>query len=239
MSDTLHNSDNHDMSNDLVDASGANARKLSREQIEEAFRNALDDAWKDGSDEDEMAGYEEALLDEGLLEADRKVFTFFGWSGCGKTTFLEKVVSLLADRGLAIGVVKHHGHPSPIDQPGKDSDRYSNAGAEVVAVSSSVEYAIYRRPEEERTLIELVDEIGDECDIVIAEGFREQAINPIEFCRAAHNETPIFDPSLLFAMVTDSEKMRKAAEENGIPVFGLEDFESMADFLCEQIGWEG
>lgn len=38
------------------------------------------------------------------------VITVTGWSNSGKTTFVTRVVGLLTDMGVRVGVIKHHGH---------------------------------------------------------------------------------------------------------------------------------
>ncbi len=60
------------------------------------------------------------------------VFGICGWSGSGKTTLLEVIVTRLVARGLRVAVVKHDAHGIQVDRPGKDSDRFFNAGADVL-----------------------------------------------------------------------------------------------------------
>ena len=58
------------------------------------------------------------------------VITVTGWSNSGKTTFFTKVVELLTAAGYNVGVIKHHGHKAEtVDQKGKDSWKYAQAGA--------------------------------------------------------------------------------------------------------------
>ena len=58
-------------------------------------------------------------------------------SGTGKTTFLERLIPKLKARGLKIAIVKHDGHRFEIDHEGKDSDRFTKAGADVTGLISS------------------------------------------------------------------------------------------------------
>ena len=53
------------------------------------------------------------------------VITFVGLSGTGKTTFLEKLIPVLKDRGLRLAVLKHDAHHFEMDHPGKDTYRFS------------------------------------------------------------------------------------------------------------------
>src|ERR1700741_3964093 len=66
-----------------------------------------------------------------------RVIGFAGWSGSGKTTLIEKLLPLLAERGLKGSLIKHAHHHFDVDQPGKDSYRHRQAGAAEVLVTSS------------------------------------------------------------------------------------------------------
>ncbi|RUM34460.1 MAG: molybdopterin-guanine dinucleotide biosynthesis protein B [Desulfobulbus sp.] len=54
-----------------------------------------------------------------------------GSSGAGKTTLIEALIPRLKNDGLRVAVVKHGAHNVQIDTPGKDSDRFFCAGADV------------------------------------------------------------------------------------------------------------
>ena len=58
-----------------------------------------------------------------------KIVNFVGYSGSGKTTLIEKIIALLAERGLKVSAVKNAHHNVDIDKPGKDSYRFREAGA--------------------------------------------------------------------------------------------------------------
>ena len=57
-------------------------------------------------------------------------------SGTGKTTFIEKLLPRLRERGIRAGVIKSNSHGFNLDMEGKDSCRFSEAGATSVAVVS-------------------------------------------------------------------------------------------------------
>ncbi len=67
---------------------------------------------------------------EDLLEK-YSVLGICGCSGSGKTTLIEALIPRLLARGLRVAVVKHDAHRVRIDVPGKDSDRFFQAGADV------------------------------------------------------------------------------------------------------------
>ena len=62
----------------------------------------------------------------------------------------------LKKRGLLVGVIKRHAHPGfEIDQQGKDSHRYYEAGADGVVISSPDKFAYISRRYEEMPLEEI------------------------------------------------------------------------------------
>ncbi len=148
--------------------------------------------------------------------------SIMGWSGSGKTTFLTKLLPELKARGLRCAVVKHDGHEFEIDRPGKDSWRFAQAGAEVVAISSKSKAAlmIYR----ETALSELLEGIRD-VDLILIEGWKHTDLPRVEVRRAANGKPPVESSEKLLALVTDLEG------ETGCPVFSPEDSGAFADFL--------
>ncbi len=54
----------------------------------------------------------------------------------------EKLIRNLKVRGLRIAVIKHDGHDFEIDHRGKDSWRFTQAGADISIISSAGKTAI-------------------------------------------------------------------------------------------------
>lgn len=62
------------------------------------------------------------------------VLAICGFSGAGKTTLILKLLDYLCQgRGLSVAVLKNDVHGLNIDRPGKDTDRFFQAGADVHA----------------------------------------------------------------------------------------------------------
>ena len=49
------------------------------------------------------------------------ILGFCAFSGTGKTTLLKRLIPVLNENDLKIGLVKHAHHQFDIDHPGKDS----------------------------------------------------------------------------------------------------------------------
>lgn len=150
-----------------------------------------------------------------------------GYSGSGKTTFLEKLVAVLKDRGYRVGVIKHTSHPVEFDQPGKDTWRHARAGADVIALASPDNVAVVRKyksapvPEE---VIPLVDGV----DLIIVEGFKKGSWPKIEIIREELPERPVIPAEELLATVGGSAPLE------GVPFYGLEDAAAVADLIEQQ-----
>lgn len=120
--------------------------------------------------------------------SDLPILGFVAFSGTGKTTLLSRLIPALRELGIRCAVIKHSHHDFEIDQPGKDSHRLREAGAEQVILASPHRTFWVREGdgEHEPTLAELVarlDPVG--IDLVLAEGFRHEAISKIEVHRPA------------------------------------------------------
>ena len=167
------------------------------------------------------------------------VITITGWSNSGKTTFNTHVVEILSNAGIRVGAIKRHGHaPGGVDQEGKDSWKYAQAGANPVVLSASAQYAIFvSTPEKEPTRDELIAKIADDVDLVLVEGFRSSAEGAVELYRtAAGHPDPKLAPDERIAVITDNEKLAEEVRFEGKPVFGLEDFHEVARYYCELAG---
>ncbi len=97
-----------------------------------------------------------------------KKVKFVGFSGSGKTTLIENIVKKLKASGLRVATVKHDVHGLDIDKEGKDSYRYSAAGADISIVSTKnlTVYKIHK----DLSLEEILGNIED-VDIIIIEGY--------------------------------------------------------------------
>ena len=164
--------------------------------------------------------------------------TVTGWSNSGKTTFVTQVVKILADSGIKVAVIKHHGHaPGGVDQEGKDSWKYEQAGANPVILSSSAQYAIFvSTPDHEPTREELMERLPSSTELVVIEGFRSEAEGAVEVSRKATGKGPKLSPEERIALISDNEELCAEVVAQGKPVFGLEDFADVARFFCSYAG---
>ncbi|MCR5758657.1 MAG: molybdopterin-guanine dinucleotide biosynthesis protein B [Selenomonas sp.] len=97
-------------------------------------------------------------------------------SNTGKTTFIERLIPALRACGLRVGVVKGDCHGYDVDEEGKDSYRFKQAGAAGVAVVSPKGYFIQQKTIGRASLVEIAGHLAD-VDLVIIES-RNHGILP-------------------------------------------------------------
>jgi molybdopterin-guanine dinucleotide biosynthesis protein B len=148
-----------------------------------------------------------------------------GKSNVGKTTLLEGLIAELKRRGHRVATVKHDVHGFDIDQPGKDSWRHAQAGSDAVVISSPQKLALIKRTDHDSSLDEIARLLGDDFDIVLAEGYKNSNMPKIEVHRKAIGEGLLCSPDELIAIATD--------ERLDIPVWqcSLDDTSKLADFI--------
>ena len=98
-----------------------------------------------------------------------------GYSGSGKTTLIARLIEHFAPE-YRVGYIKHSGHNFDVDRQGKDTAKARDAGATRVFITNGEKTAM--------TTGEAVDFVQqrtafDDCDFVLAEGWRHGAIQKI------------------------------------------------------------
>ena len=139
---------------------------------------------------------------------------FVAYSGTGKTTLLEKLIPILTDNNIRIGLIKHAHHNFDIDIPGKDSYRLRKAGAQQVLVASNVRQALIIENQDleqesnpEPGLAQCIASLQtDKLDLVLVEGFKHVAYPKIEINRSTHIQPFMFqDDTNIIAVISDIE----------------------------------
>ena len=147
-----------------------------------------------------------------------------GWSGSGKTVFLEKLLPALCEKGLRVAVVKHDAHGFSMDSPGKDTHRLAQAGAVCAAISGPNGWAVLSKDEIElEGLIEKLPPV----DLVIGEGFKYAPYPKLEVHRKATGKPFITHDPTLLAAVTDEPV------DTDAPQFDLNDIDACAALILQ------
>jgi len=156
---------------------------------------------------------------------------FVAPSGTGKTTLVESLVREFTRRGRRVGALKHDAHRFEIDTPGKDSARFTAAGAQVMVLASAERVAAVLRPEAPPAVDDLLDRWFAGVELVLVEGYRNSALPRLEVFRAGTGRPltcrgDTVDP-LLVAVASDIPLVLD------VPVLDLGDAAAIADFIEE------
>ena len=149
-----------------------------------------------------------------------------GNSGAGKTTFLEKMIPEMTNRGLKVGTIKHDVHGRfEMDKPGKDSWRHKHAGASTTVISSPYRIGMVMDVKYDHNLDELVSFFNG-MDVILTEGYKQDHKPKLEIFRPEITKEPLCknDENLL-AFISD------ATIDFGVPVFSTGDIKGVVDFL--------
>jgi molybdopterin-guanine dinucleotide biosynthesis protein B/molybdopterin-guanine dinucleotide biosynthesis protein len=158
-----------------------------------------------------------------------KAVSFVANSGTGKTTLLEKVIVELKNRGYRVGAFKHDAHKFDIDHQGKNSYRFTAAGADTMVITSSDKLAMVKMHDQSPPVEELLARYFDDVDIVLTEGFKRLNLPKIEVHRKEKSHELLcrgnnHDPTLIAVASNESLQL-------DVPVFHLNDSKGIADFL--------
>jgi molybdopterin-guanine dinucleotide biosynthesis protein B len=163
------------------------------------------------------------------------IVSFVGYSGSGKTTFIEKLIPAMTSRGIKIAVVKHDAHGFQMDKPGKDTWRHKQAGASATVIISKNQMGVVMDVEKEPKPHDLAHML-DFAHIIITEGYKHGPYPKIEIFRpeATENKTLVCqnDPNLL-AVVGEAETSLAVRH------FTLDDVVGVSEFLIHHFQLTG
>lgn len=171
------------------------------------------------------------------------VLGFAAYSGTGKTTLIEQIIPRLKEAGLRLAVVKHDAHGLKFDKEGKDSWRFSNAGADYSVVNGPEQSAIFvSHPLSMEEAISMITDV----DLILIEGYKTGAIDKVGISRVETGKGFTDDPQTFKALVTDDPAFLArtkdasrpgAAVRTGIadlpPVFALDDVDGITNWILD------
>jgi molybdopterin-guanine dinucleotide biosynthesis protein B len=154
-------------------------------------------------------------------------------SGVGKTTVIESVIKILKSKNYKVGVIKHNVRKFNIDYPGKDTYKFTQAGADNVVIASGSKLAMIQKLEEDKSIDELIC-LFKGIDIIIVEGFKDNGFPKIEIHRKEVDNNLLcksnnFDISGFIA-VASNEPLNI-----NIPVLDINNPEMISSFIEDNI----
>ena len=154
------------------------------------------------------------------------VISIVGRAKTGKTTFIEKLIPVLMDKGIKVAVIKHHLHDFEFDILGKDTYRHKKAGAKTVILSSPSKIAMVKDTEKDLSIEEIISGYIDGIDLLITEGYKKEDMPKIEVYPKKDDIGPVcIDDRNLAAIITDVPFTSR------VPVFLRDNIDAVADFI--------
>jgi molybdopterin-guanine dinucleotide biosynthesis protein MobB len=156
-----------------------------------------------------------------------KVFGITGWKNSGKTHLMERLVAEFKNRNLSVSTIKNAHHGFDVDQPGKDSFRHRQAGAQEVLVASEKRWVLMHENNADLkpSLTDLIKKLS-KVDLVLIEGFKQDKHPKIEVVRQIPDHNLIAENDLtILAVATDVELTIDKAR------LDLNDTKSIANFI--------
>lgn len=159
-----------------------------------------------------------------------KVYGIIGWKNAGKTSLMERLVTVLTARGYSVSTVKHVHHDVDLDQPGKDSRRHRDAGAQEVILAGANRLALMvEHRTGEPSLADVLSHLQP-VDLVLIEGYKRDTHAKVQVWRAEAGHDLIQDPTIR-AIATDA-----ALPPQSVPVLDLNNTNAVADFILLEVG---
>jgi molybdopterin-guanine dinucleotide biosynthesis protein B len=163
------------------------------------------------------------------------ILGFAAFSGTGKTSLLTQLIPILKQHGIRLGVIKHSHHDFEIDQPGKDSFKLRVAGATSVMLVSPHRRAIiteFNPPQANRLSDQLTAFPSDNLDLILVEGFRDEAIAKIELHRPSLGK-PLLYPNDPHIITIASDQLINTPAN--LPCLDLNQPQAIADFILDYL----
>ena len=158
---------------------------------------------------------------------EQVIVSVTGWSGSGKTTWLERLLPELSMRGIRTAVVKHDAHDFQVDREGKDTWRMAQAGAAVTGIVSDYKAALMEyRPVALERFIGKIENV----DLVILEGGSDLDLPHILVYREALGKGMRVSPDSCLAVISDDP-----VGDGCDAVFSFEQIREAADHIVRYL----
>ncbi|UFJ42110.1 molybdopterin-guanine dinucleotide biosynthesis protein B [Brevibacillus humidisoli] len=152
------------------------------------------------------------------------IIQIVGYSNTGKTTLITYLIKHFQQSGRRVGVIKRDGHDHEWDQEGKDTRKFRDAGAPLVAIQSPTKMAWFEQPPLSLpVLIERMHQAG--AQLIIVEGFKTASYPKLLLIRELSH----------LALLDSLTNCRGIVswfplEDQGLPVYSIEQPQQVAAF---------
>ena len=137
-----------------------------------------------------------------------KILGFYGESKSGKTTLITKLIKHLSVGGLNVATVKITDKTIELDSKGKDTWKYSEAGSNLVVLSSAIETDyLVKKKQTINDIIKIMLNIGH-FDIILVEGANDKETPKIRLGKIKQRVNTVFTYDGDFEKLLDFVKIK-------------------------------
>lgn len=160
---------------------------------------------------------------------------FVGFSGSGKTTLISQVIVQLKLKGYRVGILKHDVHDFQMDVEGKDTYKFSEAGADLVAISTSTKLNMLEKLQRPLEFEEILQRFNG-VDLIIIEGYKQAEVPKILIARTLE-QLALFNQlsqvmAIATSLLTDSFEVSRLIKQNStITLLDLNDIVAIIAFV--------
>ena len=173
-----------------------------------------------------------------MLKTSIKLINFIGFSGSGKTSSIVSLINYLTkNTNFKIFVIKNI-HQHAIDTKGKDTFRFSEAGADgVIATSNKTTTFFVNDILDLNEIVKWLEISPIKLDIIITEGFRQLKNDKILCVSSDKDIEDQFDNTIkIISGKIASETPQSEKSYKGIPIINtLEDPKKIFEILFPEI----
>jgi molybdopterin-guanine dinucleotide biosynthesis adapter protein len=161
-----------------------------------------------------------------------KLVAVVGGKHSGKTTIIENVARQLKSHGYRVGTIKEMVRIPTLDTPETETDRYTEAGAEMVVAVPRDETVIFIK---KRLSIKEILPYLSGLDYVLLEGFETEKTVPKIIAAKTAKDAAVFSDGLAIATsgpITESKQETAEAAKLQIPLLNsTSEAEKLADLI--------
>jgi len=150
-----------------------------------------------------------------------------GFSNCGKTELICKLISLAKQRGFQVAAIKHSHKTIEVDNPGKDTWRLRQSGAKAVALAAPGLLQVTYFPAEDLPAQAVLAALPGNSDFLLVEGYKHGPWPKIVFVPPPETGSALPDYENIIAYISD------AALNTELPVFSREQVPEILDFILQ------
>ncbi len=161
-----------------------------------------------------------------MSSKDVTIISIAGKQNAGKTTLLKDLIPKLKEQGYRVGTLKYNIRKFDIDHEGKDTYKYSNSGADSVAISTQSEFVVMKKTAKPLTLHEIIEAHFNDVDIVLVEGYREDDYPRIRIIDLQDTKTVKTDAKNELLLVNEKSENR---------CFSIENLNKALDFIEKNV----